>query len=118
MTDPTIQIAEVQGRYEVCAGRIIVARDQAAEQYGAGVIEKTEERKMIDQMFVPWGTVLMVGGRFKPDDYRPDVAPGQRVFFSPTGSRDVELAVGDEKMTVTLVSFESILIIDREAVSA
>jgi|SRR6185503_9456871 len=120
------KIAEAQRRYRLCAGRILVARDQvpvaadgeyvASKVVTAGgqevAILGTQERGQINQAFEPWGQVLLIGNRYKPGDYRPDVKIGQRVFFSPTGARDLELVVGEEKMTVTMIPFEAVVMVD------
>lgn len=105
-------------RYEVPAGRILVARDRTPETWDdAGLIEMTDDRKQLVQQFEPWATVLMVGPSFKTDYGTtidaPNVKQGQRILIAPTAGKDVELKHGGVSMMVTLIGFAGVMLIDR-----
>ena len=132
VTEEQAQNLEAQGanpeiwkRFSVPPGRIMLVRDkvkEAAVEFEdiTGAVKSiylTDERRSINQMFEPWATVLMIGAA-RPTEYGtliepPDVKEGDRVLIAPTGGRDVEIGDGEQKMSVTVVPFEAVLLIDH-----
>ena len=104
--------------FEVPAGYVLVARDKVAETWDkGGLIAATGDRVQMLQQFEPWATVLLVGPP-RVTDYGttihpPNVKAGQRVLIHATAAENVELEAGGVTMTVTLVSFSAIKLIQR-----
>lgn len=116
--DPLTDSAPIRAKYRVPAGKILVARDRVQDSWDKdGLIAATDDRKRMMQMYEQWATVLMVGPSYKTDYgttiEAPDVKEGQRVLIGTAGGEDVELSAGDARMTLTLIGFRGVVLIEE-----
>lgn len=120
---------KVWRRYKPTPGHLVVVRDRIEEQDGHLVVSRvttfggksaailgTQDETKRKQAFEPWATVLMIGAP-RMTDYGttiqpPEVKEGQRILVSPTGGRDVVVGGGGTSMTITVIAFEAIVLID------
>lgn len=124
-------IPEIWRRYSPADGRVVVVRDrqpEIGENYVASMVRGpegqmvpilgTQWQRDVAQQFEPWATVLMIGDA-RVTDWGTTINPpkkikeGSRVLIAPTGGRDVELSAGEIKMTITVIPFEGIVLIDN-----
>lgn len=126
---------EVKRRYEVPDGRLLVVRDRVdvavdderyliasrvlnPDGHEVALVSGDTRDATIAKMFEPWATVLLVGNP-RRTEYGVTIKPpkglveGARILMSPTGGRDVKLKSGDMEMDVTVIPFETVMLIDK-----
>lgn len=112
---------EVKRRYIVMPGKILIAKKRMqtlADPADATSLTRTDGvGAEQENQWESWGTILMVGDGYHTDygtriEPHPEWKQGARVMFNPLGGQDVDLEAGGVKLTLTMVPFRNVVMVD------